>query len=191
MATFVNTPVGFTKVVVPAGGSYGEPSYSHLKARNYIDYNFILDPDWEKLADNNDRSTHKLLGIRDCLNREKVQLGLRVNIKGDGTVRFKPVHYQHRKGKIIFNETFDMNLWLHTALEYNFKSMRLPDNRWQSTLELISTNAFGKSTKLTDQPVNIKPILFCNPYVTGVYVELGSSPSPVELTTYIRMNNFY
>ena len=168
-----------TTYTVNAGSTYATPSIQR-PAKDTVKFWFRLNPDWSQLYLSQDNSTHKICGVSDLFGRNSLRLGVRrATTERNGLVA---VPYTHKSGKIdytAFKDSLGRNVFISYDSLYYCKVYKVATG-WCIDLFDSRMNLLCSATK----PITISAL---GRYVSGTYIEVGSSPSPWTIRTEIEL----
>ena len=168
----------FTTYTVHNGETYCTPKISGGVSER-LDFYFVLDSTWKQLYLNPDNSTHKICGVSDLFGRNSLRLGVRrADRERNGLIA---VPYIHNQGKIdytAFKDSIGANVLLTYGVKY-FCQIKKIGNAWQ-----ISVYQGQTKIAYAIAQINISPI---GRRLSGVYIEVGSSPSLWDIRTDIAI----
>lgn len=169
-----------TNYVVHVGDNYPTPRISGWVG-NYLEFRFSLSDNWAQLYNLTDNSTHKIMGVSDLFGSNSMRLGVRrapLNQNG-----ITAVNYTHVKGKVGYPAIKDHNekaLILHYCAVYTCRIFEA-GNQWEIQVWLDG-KLLGRLATTMSIPKNV-----LGRRLSGIYVEVGSQPSPFELNTSIEI----
>lgn len=168
----------WTTYTVHKGETYCTPNISGGVGER-LDFYFVLDSTWKQLYLNPDNSTHKICGVSDLFGRNSLRLGVRrADRDRNGLIA---VPYVHNRGVIDYT-AFKDSLGGNLLLKYNTKyfcQIKKIGNAWSMTLY-----EGQKKIAYSIAQINISSI---GRRLSGVYIEVGSSPSLWDIRTDIAI----
>lgn len=169
-----------TNYVVHVGDNYPTPRISG-GVGNYLEFRFSLADNWSQLYTLTDNSTHKIMGVSDLFGSNSMRLGVRrAPLNQPGVVA---VNYTHVKSKVGYPAIKDDDgkaVILHYYTVYTCRIFQA-GSKWEIQVWLDG-KLLGKLDTVMSIPTNI-----VGRRLSGIYVEVGSSPSPFELNTSIEI----
>ena len=164
----------FTTYTVKKGETYCTPDISGGVGER-LDFYFVLDSTWKQLYLNPDNSTHKICGVSDLFGRNSIRIGVRrADRERNGLIA---VPYIHNKGKIdytAFKDSTGANVLLTYGVKY-FCQIKSIGNAWSITIYQGQKKIAYSIAQISISPIGRR--------LSGVYIEVGSSPSLWDIRT--------
>lgn len=177
--TSCKAQTSLTTYTVSAGSTYATPSIQR-PAKDTVKFWFRLNADWSQLYLSHDNSTHKICGVSDLLGRNSLRLGVRrATTQRNGLVA---VPYTHKSGKIdytAFKDSLGHSVFISYDSLYYCKVYKVATG-WRIDLLDARLSMLCSAVK----PIYVSLI---GRYVSGTYIEVGSSPSPWTIHTEIEV----
>lgn len=147
-----------------------------------LDFTFMLNENyaWSELLKAEPHSTHKILGMGDAANQEKVCLGIKSGVL-HGVECFRAVNYIHRNGK--FEVQVLPNLAIVPGVVYQ---CTIVDHNDYVRMEIIPIHKIEMSELWYPEPSIIKSTIITvedplGRWLYGPYFEVGSKAFTIDL----------
>ena len=163
--------------IIKKGSRTSSPSISKLCVSGAtLSARFTLGQSFTQLYELTDNSTHKIIGLSDLFGRNSIRMGFRRKPTNDFIDEFVPVAYLHQDGKTLYPKIPGMILKIGKTYEVTIYKNVLG----YYDIKLEELDAFNYPIK-TAQYLSLVQLPTGCKRLQGIYIEVGSKPSPWNL----------